>query len=142
MCKRPGKWERERAREREKGKGKEDIYYTGTLPAAAQSRKPGIQGGALAIFFCSFLKAKRVLLFRYSACRSAVPKTRNTGRSARHFFFYFLEWKRGSVLCQNVDQHVVDLWSLLGNFGGVFESFWSFLVIFGGPRPRYSIFGG
>ena len=77
-------------------------------------------------------------------CRptSAVPKTRNTGRSARHFFFTFLESKRVSVLCQNIDQDLVDLWSLLGHFGGVFESFWSFLIIFGGPRPRCSKFGG
>ena len=55
------------------------IYYTGTLPAEAQSRKPEIQGGALAIF-----------------C------------------FLFLESKLVSVLCQNVDQDLVYLWSLLG----------------------------
>ena len=58
------------------------------------------------------------------------------------FFFYFLESKRVSVLCRNVDQDFVHLWSLLGHFGGLFEAFWAFLVMFGGPRPRCSKFGG
>ncbi len=125
MCKRPGKWERERAREREKGKGKEDIYYyTGTLPAAAQSRKPGIQGGALAIFFCSFLKAKRVsVLCQKVDQQTQSRKQEKQGGALAIFFFYFLESKRVSVLCRNVDQDLVDLWSLLGHFGGLFEAF-------------------
>ncbi len=88
MCKRPGKWERERAREREKGKGKEDIYYyTGTLPAAAQSRKPGIQGGALAIFFCSFLKAKRVSVLCQKVDQHALKGKQEIQGGALAIFF-------------------------------------------------------
>ena len=97
MCKRPGKWERERAREMEKGKGKEDIYYTGTLPAAAQSRKPGIQGGALAIFFCSFLKAKRVSVLCQKVDQHALKgKQEIQGGALAIFFFTF--WSRNECL--------------------------------------------
>ncbi len=93
-----------------------------TLPDFLPHKRYKLQGGTPAIFFCvwdRFFCPVLCLIFYTPECIKyrAVPW---------HFFFLVLESKRVSILCQNVDQLLVILWSIYCHFG----DFW------GGWVPR------
>ncbi len=78
-----------------------------TLPDVLAKEIYETQGGTLAIYFFGVLESKLVSVL----CLISESQTCMKHRVVPWSFFVFEFWSQNeSVLCQNVDQHLVDLW--------------------------------